>query len=43
MNDFLIFSTNTQIATALVLIVGFLAYIAYKLSVKGSSKSVKKR
>ena len=32
MNDFLTISTNSQIATALVLIVVLLTYIAYRLS-----------
>lgn len=32
MNDFLTFTTNTQIATALVLIVVLLTYIAFRLT-----------
>ena len=41
MNNFLTFSTNTQIANALVLIVVLLVYIAYQLSQKPSSRSRK--
>lgn len=42
--DFLNFVTNTQISTALVLIVVLLTYIAYKLSEnkKRSSRSAKR-
>lgn len=41
MNDFLNITTNSQIATALLLIVILLLYIAYKVSEekKGSQKS----
>lgn len=37
-NDFINFSNNTQIATALVLIVVLLTYIAFKLS-EGKKRS----
>lgn len=39
MNDFVTITTNTQIATALVLIVALLTYIAFKLSDKSKSSS----
>jgi len=39
MNDFLIITANTQIATALVLIAALLLYIAYKLSEGKKRKS----
>lgn len=43
MNDFVTIVTNTQIATALVLIAAFLAYIAFRLSgTKKGSRSSKR-